>query len=313
MNDNQLKSINGQISKNSLSMQLQTLQTAGTIAFCSMEYRNGYVEYDTQQFYAPFYIEFQNGEGWLLFSSSSIRNDRMNNQQWNSLHLKRIAQNITRAYLVIPDDIVNNDKEKKIAASYQKKITGSMYSSIEDVCYQSEIINMIETHSHNLTANPTKFSPSFEHIVQSNSLNAAEPSIDSLLIGCYRNDEHLAWILSNKLYNIRLNKRKGAVQKTYLVSQASKLLLYNQKNHQIYKYFTLSGTIEKAQTERMIELNYPGYKEGREYLLYQLNTELSSPKVDIDDLIEKFKPANWVMYAPIFISYIGDIEELNSI
>jgi len=150
MNDNQLKSINGLISKNSLSQQLQTLQTKGIIAFCSSEFRKGYDNYDSNQFYAPFYIEFQNGEGWLLFSSSSIRNDRMNNQQWNSYHLKKIAPNISRSYLVIPDEISQNSKEKGIAASYQKKITTTMFSAIEDVCYQSEMIILIEEHADEL-------------------------------------------------------------------------------------------------------------------------------------------------------------------
>ena len=54
MNDNKLKSLNGQISKNSLSLQLQMLQSKSIIAFCSMEYRDGYAEYDTKKFYAPF-------------------------------------------------------------------------------------------------------------------------------------------------------------------------------------------------------------------------------------------------------------------
>lgn len=159
MNDNQLKSINGQISKNSLSLQLQALQASGVIAFCFGEYRNGYENYDRQQFYAPFYIEFQNGEGWLLFSSNSIRNDRMNNQQWNSLHLKKIASNISRAYLVIPDEISNNAAEKRNAENYQKKITGKMYSAIEDVCYQSEMIDMIEKHSQQLGIIVSQYRP----------------------------------------------------------------------------------------------------------------------------------------------------------
>ena len=311
MNDNQIKSINGQINKNSLSLQLQTLQANGVIAFCSMEYRNGYAEYDTKQFYAPFYIEFQNGEGWLLFSSSSIRNDRMNNQQWNSLHLKKIAPNISRAYLVIPDDISQNPKEKTIAENYQKKITGKMYSAIEDVCYQSELINLIERYALNLdSAKPRKvvqIEPPEYHDI------AAETTFDSLLIGCYRNDEHLHWILSTMRYNIRLNKRKGAVEVTYLVDQASKLLLYSQANHQTFKYFNLSGRIERARDVRMKELNYPGYQEGREYLLYQLTEELSAPIVDVDKLIEKYKPAKWAPYAPVFVSFNGDIEELENL
>lgn len=311
MNDNQLKSINGKISKNSLSTLLKTLQANGTISFCSMEYRNGYMEYDPKQFYAPFYIEFQNGEGWLLFSSSSIRNDRMNNQQWNSLHLKRIAKNIKRAYLVIPDEISQNINEKTIAENYQKKITGKMYSAIDDVCYQSEMIDMIEEHACHLDIatlkkNARALPPEYHDI-------AAETSFETLLIGCYRNDEHLHWILSTMWYNVRLNKRKGAIKQTYLVCQATKLLLYNQTNHQTYKYFNLSDRIERANEERMKELEYPGYHEGREYLLYQLTEELSTPMVNVDKLIEYYKPAKWVLYAPVFISFNGNIEELENL
>lgn len=311
MNDNKLKSINGQISKNSLSLQLQTLQAKGTIAFCSMEYRNGYAEYDTKQFYAPFYIEFQNGEGWLLFSTSSIRNDRMNNQQWNSLHLKKIAPKIKRAYLVIPDDVSENKKEKTNAENYQKKITGNMYSAIEDVCYQSELISMIEEHAQKLEEELPQRSSREEPPVYHDI--AAEASFDSLLIGCYRNEEHLHWILAKMVYNVRLNKRKGAVELTYLVDQASKLLLYSQTNHQTYKYFNLSGRIERARAERMLALNYPGYQEGREYLLYHLTEELSAPMLDVDKLIEQYKPAKWVQYAPVFVSFNGRIEELQDL
>ena len=63
----------------------------------------------------------------------------------------------------------------------------------------------------------------------------------------------------------------------------------------------------------MIALQYPDYQQGREYLLYRLTSEISAPKVSIDNLIEKYKPANWALYAPIFISFNGDIEELESI
>ena len=60
----------------------------------------------------------------------------------------------------------------------------------------------------------------------------------------------------------------------------------------------------------MKELSYPGYQEGREYLLYQLAEELSSPMVNVDKLIERYKPAKWVNYAPVFVSFNGNIEDL---
>ena len=186
-----------------------------------------------------------------------------------------------------------------------------MYSAIEDVCYQSELIELIKEHACHLdSALPKKIiriqPPEYHDI-------AAEASFDSLLIGCYRNDEHLHWILSSMCYNVRLNKRKGAIELTYLVSQATKLLLYCQTNHQTYKYFNLSGRIERARAERMKELEYPGYQEGREYLLYHLTEELSAPMVDVDKLIEKYKPAKWVLYAPVFVSFNGNVEELENL
>ena len=310
MNDNQIKSVSGIIRKKSLSAELHDLQASNFISFCTMEYRNGYPEFDLKQFYAPFYIEFHNGEGWLLFSSNSIRKDRMNNQQWSSYHLKQIANNITKAYLIMPDEIVNNEKEKKIAENYQKSITGKMYSAIDDVCYQSEMVKLIEEHSLEITKG-LKVLP----LKQKEPLvydAVAENEYESLLLGCYRDEEHLKWILTTMSYNVRLNSRKGAVKNTYIVGQASKLLLYNQQNHNIYKYFTLSGKIEKVNDEKMKKLLYPNLHDGREYLLYQLVQELSSPKINVDKLIEKYKPAKWALYAPIFISFHGDIEDLEN-
>lgn len=310
MNDNQIKSVSGIIRKKSLSAELHDLQASNFISFCTMEYRNGYPEFDLKQFYAPFYIEFHNGEGWLLFSSNSIRKDRMNNQQWSSYHLKQIANNITKAYLIMPDEIVNNEKEKKIAENYQKCITGKMYSAIDDVCYQSEMVKLIEEHSLEITKG-LKVLP----LKQKEPLvydAVAENEYESLLLGCYRDEEHLKWILTTMSYNVRLNSRKGAVKNTYIVGQASKLLLYNQQNHNIYKYFTLSGKIEKVNDEKMKKLLYPNLHDGREYLLYQLVQELSSPKINVDKLIEKYKPAKWALYAPIFISFHGDIEDLEN-
>ena len=268
MNDNQIKFVNGMIRKKSLEVELQDLQASNIISFCTMQYRNGYPEFDINQFYAPFYIEFHNGEGWLLFSSTSIRKDRMNNQQWSSYHLKRIAKNITKAYLIIPDEIVNNEKEKKTAESYQKSITGKMYSAIDDVCYQSEMVKLIEAHSSRIESGLKVLTSKQKEPLTYDA--AAENDYESVLLGCYRNEEHLKWILQTNFYNVRLNSRKGAVKNTYIVGQASRLLLYSQQNHHIYKFFTLSGKIEKVDYEKMKALQYPNLQDGREYLLYQL-------------------------------------------
>lgn len=150
MNPNQLKSINGYNAKTALLQQLQELRSQAILSFCKAEYRNGYKEYDPDQFFAPFYIEFENGVGWLIFASTSVRNDRMNNQQWSSYHLKKLSQNIERSYLILPDDIVENKKELSSSQAYNNKISAKkMYSSIDAVLTQSQLIEAIkEYHSH---------------------------------------------------------------------------------------------------------------------------------------------------------------------
>ncbi|MGN1158293.1 MAG: hypothetical protein ACI4TK_19140 [Agathobacter sp.] len=147
MNDNQLKSLNGRLNKDSLGLLLGELLKQNLISSCTAEYRNGYSGYDGNQFYAPYYIEFENREAWLLYSVSSIRSDRVNNQQWNAYHLKQLAKNITKAFLVVPTDIINSDKEWKAASSYDRKLKSNMFTSIDAVVRQDILVKWITNHS----------------------------------------------------------------------------------------------------------------------------------------------------------------------
>ncbi|MCC8112654.1 MAG: hypothetical protein LIP03_01420 [Bacteroidales bacterium] len=306
MNDNQQKSLNGNICKTALLQLLQQLQNDKVIETCTMEYRNGYAEYDPKQFYAPFYIEFRNGEGWLLFSSNSVRTDRMNIQQWNSYHIKVLAKNIKKAYLVIPDEM--SVKEKDIALSYHNKIIDNkLYSAIEGVYSHTEMIQLIKMYSKTLKA---KAPASYIHKQEPHYALVAEDQLVSLLIGCYRSEEQLRWILKNAMYNVRLKSSRGAVTPTYTVNQATHLLLYNQKNHSVFKYFTFKGKIKRLTSKEMNELEYPHYHDNREYLLYTIDQELSAPRINVDQLIEKFRPANWIKDAPVYVSFYGNIEQL---
>lgn len=152
MNPNQLKSINGYNAKGALLQQLQELQSRSILSFCTAEYRNGYKEYDPDQFFAPFYIEFSNGVGWLIFASTSVRNDRMNNQQWSSYHLKKLSPNIQKAYLIVPDEIVANKKELASAQAYNNKISEKkMFSSIDAVLTQNQLVEAIISYHRQLT------------------------------------------------------------------------------------------------------------------------------------------------------------------
>ncbi len=144
MNDNKLKAINGSRSKSELVSRLKELCDKRSINFCLTDYRCGYREKNSEQFYAPFYIEFFNGNGWLIFSTNSIRNDRMCIQQWNAEHIKRIKPNVKKAIMVVPDEVRDNEREKREVEKYREKISSDYYSAIDDVIYQEQLARYIE-------------------------------------------------------------------------------------------------------------------------------------------------------------------------
>ena len=147
MNDNKLKSIKGAVCKQLLLNSLVDLQSRKLIAYCETQYRDGYADFSTNQFFAPFLVEFSNGEVWLLFSTNSIRTDRVCIQQWNSYHIKNIRPSVSKSFLVIPNDIVNNEKEFEIAMSYNEKIhNNEIFSAIYGVYLQEQMIEQIAEH-----------------------------------------------------------------------------------------------------------------------------------------------------------------------
>ncbi len=145
MNDNRVKSINGIRSRASLLTILEDLQKDGRISFCSSNYRCGYSGCSMEQFFAPFYLQFLSGDAWIVFSTNSIRTDRMCIQRWNAEHIKRINTDVKKAYVVVPDDVQENLKERNEVEKYNSKIkTGEYYSAIDAVYQQSQFEQMVQ-------------------------------------------------------------------------------------------------------------------------------------------------------------------------
>lgn len=149
MNENKVKTINGLICKNDLSNILSSMQTQGIIVFCTTDYRCGYSGCSEKQFYAPFYLEFRNGDAWIIYSTNSIRNDRMCIQQWNSEHIKQINSSIVKAYVVVPNQSATIGREKREVERYNEKIIqGTIFSPIDRVLFQDELENLIRAYAN---------------------------------------------------------------------------------------------------------------------------------------------------------------------
>lgn len=141
--NNTYKTMHGNLGKMSLNDLIDLLKKKGYIAEYQTPIRAGYKVINPEQFYFQFLIKFDDGEKWIVHSTTSIRTDRINIQQWNAYHIKKVKDEITKSIIVYPDDI--SETERNNAISYYNKILNNqIYSAIDDVVSQTEFYSMIE-------------------------------------------------------------------------------------------------------------------------------------------------------------------------
>lgn len=142
-----------------------------------------------------------------------------------------------------------------------------------------------------------------ETIVMMASENV-ESTVYTTLVGCYKDEEHLNWILAKNYYNIRLGDRRGAINNINKIAAASRLVLYNYNNPSEYRVFELSTSQHTiAGYELMKELDYPNAQPDNKYILYTIIEEMIvKPEYDINDLKKSCAPKNLENGEPFFFS-----------
>lgn len=121
---------------------------------------------------------------------------------------------------------------------------------------------------------------------------STKPLSDMMLVGCYDGNPHKEWIISNKLYNIRLGRRNGSLEKSGLMIAATRLLLYNAHNSEDYRVYNLDTTKQILANQAMMkEKGYPRARGNRSYVLYVVGDEVKDfPKYDVESLRKQFAP-----------------------
>lgn len=128
--------------ENILKRCLQSKYIISVIA----NYRTGKTGFINTQFYTPFLIEFTDGTKWALFTTTSMRTDRIKGQQWDALNLKEINPQITSVFLVYPDG-VSADIRADFQRQNNKYANKEEYSAIDAIVSQDEISNLIENYA----------------------------------------------------------------------------------------------------------------------------------------------------------------------
>lgn len=135
-----------------------------------------------------------------------------------------------------------------------------------------------------------------------NTLSTISQKEESVLVGYYKNEEHLRLILQNKLYYVRTGFRRGALQMPMGAPTPQYLLLHNRKDRKLYKLLPKSPiTIQKA------ELIKKGFSpSGNEYYAFYLETSEPINIQGIDLYSVQFKCKN----RDVAIPYVVNISEL---
>lgn len=141
-NENLYKNEHGAKGINSLERMIDALKEKKYISMSQKKYRIADPDYEEEQFYFQFLIEFQDREQWILHSTTSIR-DRITEQQWHSEHIKRLNAYVKKAYVVVPDGL--DPKESNNARNYHEKISQrKIYSALDGVVPFEVAYRMIE-------------------------------------------------------------------------------------------------------------------------------------------------------------------------
>ncbi|OJV81793.1 MAG: hypothetical protein BGO34_08375 [Bacteroidia bacterium 44-10] len=103
----------------------------------------------------------------------------------------------------------------------------------------------------------------------------------SVLIGFYKNEEHLQWILKNHLYNFRTSTDRGSLPLSEMHINAKYLILHGKDELETDRIFKLTAKGPRIFTQNdLLKNGYPEPK-GELYIVFQLERDASD---DFDNI-----------------------------
>ncbi len=102
--DNGRKSKKGFSGKKALRKVIEELEDYGALVGSTAAPEYGYEGYDQSQFKAHEEVSYPDESKAILYITSSLRSDRLQEDQWRAHNIKRIDPEITYAYVILPDE-----------------------------------------------------------------------------------------------------------------------------------------------------------------------------------------------------------------
>ena len=254
-------------------------------------------------------------------------------------NIQHVLKNQYKFYVLTPRESINAEdflKENfqqllgKLFAPYQFSESQPYYSLALDqnIVYNEEnefILNLVETAFYcvpcALGQDPREVLP----IVEQHTKAAMPSSLLTIhhiqryheqhfLVGCYRTDEQLAWIMGKNdkgtnLYNVRLKRRgdtarDGALQPSYLAGLDVKfVILYKlgEENQNDYRVFHVHHNATMNE-ERMRKAFYPNPQGNYFCFVFDEEVQLST-KINLLEIISSKKSSiDYIDGMPIFLT-----------
>ena len=127
-----------------------------------------------------------------------------------------------------------------------------------------------------------------EHIPEYADADKIFADETSVLVGFYKNEKQLEWILENNLYNLRTGTDRGSLLLSEMNINAKYLLLHGRNELETTKIFKLKSTGVKILSQNdLIRKKYPEPK-GELYIIYEIEKDASEDfkniKIDLRKL-----------------------------
>ncbi len=114
------------------------------------------------------------------------------------------------------------------------------------------------------------------------------PDETTIIVGYYKNDAHLQWILNNLKYNVRTGGKRGIVDINRNLIEARYILLYHGKHQQLFKV-NEKDSPQIYTRSQLIEEGYPANKQEQAHTQEHQTYMVFSLSPDIEEELKEYR------------------------
>lgn len=206
------------------------------------------------------------------------------------------SKEVIGAYILFPGRVNENDILKSWKSQELDKLPYYLRSIVEvnigafPILPNSGSGLILKHHLETILLNKTPLQQ-IEHSVPQRGLIYMPKNDPWVLVGYCKNDAHLDWIKSKKLYNVRIGMGSGSIRIDESVFSAKYILLHQEGKSICMMKIKESSGPKIVSKKELIALKYPTEKDDdQNYLLYYLESaedDINTLKWEISKLTDR--------------------------